>query len=247
MYFRHARFPRVPEPGRSHAHNAKQPRLPVRVSALLWHALATRARGSVEGPIGTALRRRARWIGLSGPDQAEPTFEIPDSRCGHDGWADGRPQLGAEAAREVESGAGARLECSRGPRGTSRPVDRCPRAIGGLGTGRVASPHCHMESHSAMVDRLDRRCFLAKGVIGAAAVGAVHTSLEEKTLAAALEDGAAQSAQPNKPQDRYSPGQLAQRKDRQRVAEPPVHRRQPDRRLGPQPRSHVHVEAVQVL
>lgn len=39
---------------------------------------------------------------------------------------------------------------------------------------------------------IDRRCFLTKGVLGAAAVGAVQTSIEEQTLRAALNDGAAQ-------------------------------------------------------
>jgi hypothetical protein len=50
-----------------------------------------------------------------------------------------------------------------------------------------------------MAERIDRRCFLAKGVVGAAAVGAIHTSIEEKTLAAALQDGTAQPAQPTGP------------------------------------------------
>lgn len=43
-----------------------------------------------------------------------------------------------------------------------------------------------------MADKTDRRCFLARGVLGgAAAVGAVHASIEEKIFAAAVEEGAA--------------------------------------------------------
>ena len=48
-----------------------------------------------------------------------------------------------------------------------------------------------------MAGKTDRRCFLARGVLGAAAVGASYTSIEEDTFAAAVEDG---SAQPNKTQ-----------------------------------------------
>ena len=59
-----------------------------------------------------------------------------------------------------------------------------------------------------MADRIDRRCFLAKGVLGAAAVGAAHASIEEKTLAAALQDGSAQSAQAEKPKTDIPPGSL---------------------------------------
>jgi hypothetical protein len=59
-----------------------------------------------------------------------------------------------------------------------------------------------------MTDKIDRRCFLAKGVLGAAAAGAVHASIEEKTLAAALQDGAAQPAQADKPKTDIPPGSL---------------------------------------
>ncbi len=59
-----------------------------------------------------------------------------------------------------------------------------------------------------MADRIDRRCFLARGVLGAAAVGAVHSSIEEKTLAAAIEDGTAQTAQADKPKTDIPPGSL---------------------------------------
>jgi hypothetical protein len=59
-----------------------------------------------------------------------------------------------------------------------------------------------------MAERIDRRCFLAKGVVGAAAVGAIHTSIEEKTLAAALQDGTAQPAQPTGPKTSIPQGAL---------------------------------------
>jgi hypothetical protein len=59
-----------------------------------------------------------------------------------------------------------------------------------------------------MTDRIDRRCFLAKGVLGAAAVGAVHTSIEEQTLQAAIEDGAGQANPAAKPQTDIPPGSL---------------------------------------
>ncbi len=59
-----------------------------------------------------------------------------------------------------------------------------------------------------MADRIDRRCFLAKGVLGAAAVGAVHASLEEKTLARAIADGTARPASAEKPQTSIAPGSL---------------------------------------
>ena len=81
----------------------------------------------------------------------------------------------------------------------------------------------------------------------AAAVGAVHASIEEKTLAAAMEDGTAQTAHGREAQDRHSARQPALRQDRQRLAQPAVHRRQSDRRLGPQPRPDVRVQAVHVL
>ena len=59
-----------------------------------------------------------------------------------------------------------------------------------------------------MADRTDRRCFLAKGVLGAAAVGAVHASIEEKTLQAAMQDGTAQASPPDKPKTDIPPGSL---------------------------------------
>ena len=59
-----------------------------------------------------------------------------------------------------------------------------------------------------MADRIDRRCFLARGVLGAAAVGAVHASIEEHTLAAAIQDGTAQANPADKPKTDIPPGSL---------------------------------------
>jgi len=44
-----------------------------------------------------------------------------------------------------------------------------------------------------MADKTDRRCFLAKGVLGAAGIGAAYSSVEENILMAAMEQGAAQT------------------------------------------------------
>jgi len=46
-----------------------------------------------------------------------------------------------------------------------------------------------------MADRTDRRCFLARGILGAVGLGAVRSSIEENTLLAAMQDGAAGSDQ----------------------------------------------------
>ncbi len=59
-----------------------------------------------------------------------------------------------------------------------------------------------------MTDKIDRRCFLARGVVGAAAVGAVHASIEEKTLQAAIDDGTATAAPAAKPLTDIPPGSL---------------------------------------
>ncbi len=60
-----------------------------------------------------------------------------------------------------------------------------------------------------MSEKTDRRCFLARGVLGAAGLGAAHFSIEENTLQAAIEDGAAQPAQAaNKPKTDIPPGSL---------------------------------------
>lgn len=59
-----------------------------------------------------------------------------------------------------------------------------------------------------MADNIDRRCFLARGVAGAAAVGAAHVSLEETTLAAALQAGQAQPGTSPTVQTDIPPGSL---------------------------------------
>ena len=43
-----------------------------------------------------------------------------------------------------------------------------------------------------MPEKTDRRCFLARGVLGAAGIGAAYSSIEEKTLLAATQDGGPQ-------------------------------------------------------
>ena len=84
-----------------------------------------------------------------------------------------------------------------------------------------------------MPEKTDRRCFLARGVLGAAGIGAAYSSIEEKTLLAATQDGSAQPG-PSKPaEDRHPARQPALRQDPQRVGQPADDRRQPDRRLGP--------------
>jgi len=59
-----------------------------------------------------------------------------------------------------------------------------------------------------MADRTDRRCFLARGVLGAAGIGAAYTSIEENTLAAAIADGTAATNQGKKPKTDIPPGSL---------------------------------------
>lgn len=59
-----------------------------------------------------------------------------------------------------------------------------------------------------MVEKTDRRCFLARGVLGAAAIGAAHTSIEEKTLLAAIDEGTAQSAKTTGPSTDIPPGSM---------------------------------------
>jgi len=44
---------------------------------------------------------------------------------------------------------------------------------------------------TAMADKTDRRCFLSRGVLGAAGIGAALSSIEENTLRAAVQDGTA--------------------------------------------------------
>jgi hypothetical protein len=62
-----------------------------------------------------------------------------------------------------------------------------------------------------MADKTDRRCFLAKGVLGAAGIGAAYSSIEENILLAAIEDGTAEASQgkPGKPKTDIPPGALA--------------------------------------
>lgn len=55
--------------------------------------------------------------------------------------------------------------------------------------------------------RIDRRCFLTKSAMGAAALGALHTSIEEQTLNAALQDGTA-GAGSTAPKTDIPPGSL---------------------------------------
>jgi len=59
-----------------------------------------------------------------------------------------------------------------------------------------------------MADKTDRRCFLVKGVLGAAAIGAAHSSIEEDTLAAAIEDGTTEAGKGQGPKTDIPPGSL---------------------------------------
>jgi len=59
-----------------------------------------------------------------------------------------------------------------------------------------------------MAERTDRRCFLARGVLGAAGIGAAAVSIEEKTLSAAIQDGQAQSGQSAQPKTDIPPGSM---------------------------------------
>jgi hypothetical protein len=61
-----------------------------------------------------------------------------------------------------------------------------------------------------MANRTDRRCFLARGVLGAAGIGAAYGSIEEKTLLAAVGDGTARAGhtQTKRPKTDIPPGSL---------------------------------------
>ena len=59
-----------------------------------------------------------------------------------------------------------------------------------------------------MADKTDRRCFLARGVIGAAAIGAARSSIEENILEAAIDDGSAKPDAKAKPKTDIPPGSL---------------------------------------
>jgi len=59
-----------------------------------------------------------------------------------------------------------------------------------------------------MKEKTDRRCFLARGVLGAAGVGAACTSIEENILLAAMQDGSAQPSGRKEPKTDIPPGSL---------------------------------------
>jgi hypothetical protein len=59
-----------------------------------------------------------------------------------------------------------------------------------------------------MNERTDRRCFLARGIMGAAGVGAAYGSIEEKILLAATPDGPAESGATKTPKTDIPPGSL---------------------------------------
>jgi len=59
-----------------------------------------------------------------------------------------------------------------------------------------------------MADKTDRRCFLARGVLGAAGIAAAHSSIEENILAAAVQDGTVQTSEGEKRKTDIPPGSL---------------------------------------
>jgi len=59
-----------------------------------------------------------------------------------------------------------------------------------------------------MAERTDRRCFLARGVLGAAGIGAACSSVEENILSAAVQDGTAKTSPGKAPQTDIAPGSL---------------------------------------
>ena len=59
-----------------------------------------------------------------------------------------------------------------------------------------------------MAEKTDRRCFLVRGVLGAAGIGAACGSIEENILSAAIQDGSAETDQPAKPTTDIPPGAL---------------------------------------
>ncbi len=65
-----------------------------------------------------------------------------------------------------------------------------------------------------MANRTDRRCFLARGVLGAAGIGAAYGSIEERILGAAVQDGIAQTGAVRKPVTDIPPGSLSHGKIR---------------------------------
>ena len=63
-----------------------------------------------------------------------------------------------------------------------------------------------------MSEKTDRRCFLARGIAGAAGVGAAFGSIEENILLGATKDGSAQTAASKRPKTDIPPGSLARGK-----------------------------------
>jgi hypothetical protein len=59
-----------------------------------------------------------------------------------------------------------------------------------------------------VTEKTDRRCFLARGIAGAAGIGAAYSSIEENILLAAAQDGTAQIGQNKKPKTDIPPGSL---------------------------------------
>ena len=59
-----------------------------------------------------------------------------------------------------------------------------------------------------MSDKTDRRCFLARGIAGAAGVGAAFGSIEEKILLGATQDASVQTAASKPPKTDIPPGSL---------------------------------------
>ena len=60
-----------------------------------------------------------------------------------------------------------------------------------------------------MAEKTDRRCFLVRGVVGAAGLGAAYSSIEEETLKAAMVDG---TTEPGSRETSIAPGSLPQGK-----------------------------------
>jgi hypothetical protein len=59
-----------------------------------------------------------------------------------------------------------------------------------------------------MAERTDRRCFLARGILGAAGIGMTHASIEENILAAAIQEETAAPGSEKKPLTDIPPGSL---------------------------------------
>ena len=71
------------------------------------------------------------------------------------------------------------------------PTHSLPRT-GGL--AKETNLKSNQQRQMAMADKTDRRCFLARGILGAAGIGAAYGSIEEKILLAAIQDGVAQTS-----------------------------------------------------